>query len=58
MLFKHSPYFKLFATYANMKLKCKTIQPTGKNHSATVIFFHGSGKYNFKNIFVRSVLTD
>lgn len=53
MLFKHSSYCKLFATYARMKLKCKTIEPTGKNHSATVIFFHGSGKYSI-NKYVRS----
>lgn len=34
---------KLFSTFAKMKLLVKTILPTGKTHSGTVIFFHGSG---------------
>lgn len=31
-----------------MKLIEKVIQPTGGSHSATVIFFHGSGKFETK----------
>ncbi|XP_055316510.1 lysophospholipase-like protein 1 [Sitodiplosis mosellana] len=34
---------KLYSTFANMKLLVQSIQPTGKTHSGTVIFLHGSG---------------
>lgn len=36
---------KLFSTFARMKLSVKTIPPSGKTHSGTIIFFHGSGEY-------------
>lgn len=38
---------KLFSTFASMKLAVRTISPTGKTHSGTVIFFHGSGERFF-----------
>lgn len=38
-----------------MKLLVKTIQPTGKTHSGTVIFLHGSGLYEIQ---VSNIETD
>lgn len=41
-----------------MKLLTKSIPPSGKTHSATVIFFHGSGKLNlFLELYAKNKFT-
>lgn len=41
---------KLFNAISQMTLLIKTIPPSGRTHSGTVIFFHGSGYTNFSSI--------